>query len=181
MRGFHNGIAGSMLNAAQSTERSIVMHKWINILTRTGNLIHSFGLEYGVAMPFWLHDYEGQPITVYWSGGDTGVMDLIMPMVDEYVVMSYNTDPANAASRVLEQAKYATRQVSDGRKMPRVMGSVETARGVGRNVSYGDTPGKASKQIVLEDILAIEQPLRQHAAFGGMAIHHWAAWDALPP
>ncbi|KAK1042157.1 hypothetical protein LTR74_018553 [Friedmanniomyces endolithicus] len=60
--GFNNGIPGSKLNPKQATQRAIVLHKWINNLTRVGNLVDSYGLQYGAAMPFWLHDHEGQPI-----------------------------------------------------------------------------------------------------------------------
>lgn len=107
------------------------------------------------------------------------VMSIMMQLVDEYVVMSYNTNPANAMDRILAQAKYASK--SHGPSMPRVLGSVETAKRVGTNVSYADTPGKQSKGIVLADVGRIEAALRQYPAFRGMAIHHWAAWNELPP
>ncbi|KAK1048872.1 hypothetical protein LTR74_017430 [Friedmanniomyces endolithicus] len=113
---------------------------------------------------------------VYSAGGWTCVMDLVMPCMDEYVVMSYNTDPAKAASRVLEQAKYATKFSLEDRRMPRVFARMETGKGVGRNTSYGDTPGKESKAAVLNDMLTIERTLQPLSAFGGVLVHHWAAW-----
>ncbi|KAK3674919.1 hypothetical protein LTR78_005263 [Recurvomyces mirabilis] len=179
--GFHNGIAESKLEPHQQIERSILWHKLICLLTRASNLMHSYGLEFSAAMPFWLHDYEGEPITVYWSGGYTCVMDLVMPLMDEYVVMSYNTDPANATKRIVTQAAHATKQAVEGSKMPRILGSVETAKGVGRNISYGDTVGKQSRTAVLRDVRVIEEELAEYPAFAGMAIHHWAAWRELLP
>ncbi|KAK5126683.1 hypothetical protein LTR85_009617 [Meristemomyces frigidus] len=185
---FHNGIPESKLTEEQHTQRDILMHKWLNVMTRASALLRSYELPFGAAMPFWLHDYEGEPVTVPWgssysddgSPARTCIQDLIMPLLDEYVIMSYNTDPANAASRVLQQARYASAKALEGCKMPRVLGSLETERGAGRNVSYGDTPGKEFKTAVLNDIGTIEEMLQKYPAFHGMAIHHWAAWDKLP-
>ena len=139
-------------------------------------------MPFGAAMPFWLHSYEGEPITLPWPNGPQPrrcVMDLIMPLVDEYIVMSYNTNPENAASRIHEQARYASSLLQSGSIVPRVLGSLETARDVGVNVSYGDTPDKQSKEAVLKDLNTIECSLEKYPAFSGMAIHHWAAWENL--
>ena len=179
---FNNGIPESQLSSEQRITRDIVLHKWVNVHTRAANFLHSYDMAFGAAMPFWLHDYEGEPITLPWPNGPKlrrCVMDLIMPLVDEYVAMSYNTDPANAAGRAAEQARYASSLIQTGGHIPRVLGSLETAKGVGANISYGDTPGKESKLAVLVDLEKIEGILEKYPAFSGMAIHHWAAWEKL--
>ncbi|CAJ2507879.1 Uu.00g090650.m01.CDS01 [Anthostomella pinea] len=183
---FMNGMAESKLAAPQRTSRDDHLRNWLAILTQTSNLTRSYGLEVGAALPFWLHDYEGETLTVSVPSPNgtqrTSVMELIMPLLDEYVVMSYNTIPTTAANFVSEQAKYASDQARNGSvKMTRVLGAVETAKGIGQGVSYGDTPGKDSRTAVLEDTNTIESGLARYSAFGGLAIHHWAAWEALAP
>lgn len=185
---FYNGVAESKLTEDQHIQRDILMHKWLNTMTRASAFLRSYNMPFGAAMPFWLHDYEGEPVTVPWGTGyaedgspaRTCIMELIMPLLDEYVVMSYNTDPAIAAGRILQQVRYACAQTLEGNKAVRVLGSVETAKGAGKDVSYGDTPGKESRAAVLDDISIIEGTLRKYPAFRGMAIHHWAGWDELP-
>jgi hypothetical protein len=105
-------------------------------------------------------------------------MKYMMPLVDEYVVMSYNTSPSNAASRVAMQAAYASTLPAASR--PRVFGSMEVSAGVGVNVSYGDTPGKNSKAAVMQDMAIMTEALRQHSAFKGIAFHHWSSWQVMP-
>lgn len=184
---FHNGVPESQLTQDQYTQRDILMHKWLNVLTRASALCHSYDMPFGAAMPFWLHDYEGEGVTVPWvsisadrSSARTCVMDLIMPLVDEYVVMTYSTDPAAAVARILYQARYASAKALEGHKMPYVLGSVETAKGVRRNTLSGDVPGRTSKGAVLDGIATIEKTLRKYPAFAGMAIYHWASWADLP-
>ena len=105
-------------------------------------------------------------------------MKYMMPLLDEYVVMSYNTSPSNAASRVAVQAAYASTLPAASR--PRVYGSMEVSTGVGANVSYGDTAGKNSKAVVMQDMAAMTEALRQHSAFQGIAFHHWSSWQIMP-
>jgi hypothetical protein len=57
---------------------------------------------------------------------------------------------------------------------------MEVAVGVGENVSYGDTPGKKSKSVVMRDLESIITALRPHSAFKGVALHHWSAWQVMP-
>ncbi|KAK5129730.1 hypothetical protein LTR08_002941 [Meristemomyces frigidus] len=169
---FHRGIPESKLAPKQHHSRDTLLRKWVDGLSWASQLVRGHNMQFGAALPFWLHDYEGQPLTIPStpSGGRECVMELLMPLLDEYVVMSYNTDPANAASRVVQQAIYASRQMRAGRKMPRVLGAVEVGKGVGRGVSYSDTLGKASKAVVLDDIGAIERILSGYEAFSGMAM-----------
>lgn len=106
-------------------------------------------------------------------------MKYMMPLLDEYVVMSYNTHPDNAAGRVDAQAAYAS--TLPGASRPRVYASMEVSVGVGENVSYGDTAGKNSKGAVMRDMRDIVGMLSQHEAFKGVALHHWDSWQVLPP
>lgn len=65
---------------------------------------------------------------------------------------------------------------------PGMMAGLETGAGVGEGVSYADTPGKASKAVVLADIESLSATLAaSHSSFCGFNIHHWSSWAALPP
>ncbi|KAK0891579.1 hypothetical protein LTR91_024573 [Friedmanniomyces endolithicus] len=133
---FFNGIAELDLNTEQLLSRDTLLSKWVDRLSWASQLVRSHDMQFGAALPFWLNDYEGEPLDIPTStaGGHTGVMNLLMPILDEYVVMSYNTDPPSTASRVLQQAMYASQQASAGQEMPRVLGGVEVGHGVGTGV-----------------------------------------------
>jgi len=186
---FHSGIAESDLTALQQTERDIRMHIWINCLTRASNFLHSYGLPFGAVIPFWLHVYEGEPVTGSWTTGRrptgkpgrTCMMDMIMPLLDVYVVKSSRTEPAETIRQIMTQVRYACELTTEGRASPIVLGSVETAHGVGADLSYRDTDGKDDKTIVLEDLDRVESVMAKYPAFGGMVIHDWSGWEALPP
>lgn len=136
-------------------------------------------LQFSAAMPFWLAEYYGEPVNVSWpssSSPNQCVMNYMMPLLNDYVVMSYNTDPNNAASRVATQAKYA----SEMSPTTAVLAGMDVVVGDGDNVSYGDTAGKDSQAVVLSDMEVIEEDLGGYAAFSGVAINDWAGWFALP-
>jgi hypothetical protein len=188
-RTFHNEVRDSALDtragtgvwqSSQALDREILMRDWLQIHETAERKLHARGLRFGAAMPSWPDDYYGEEVRVRYPAGGVrqGVMKHMMQFVDDYVVMSYNTNPANAANRVLGEAKYASTLPENAR--PRVYGGVETMQGVGANVSYGDTPGKQSKAVVLSDLQKITETLKAYPAFHGMNIHDWAGWRALP-
>lgn len=180
---FHNDIADSALSvklgsgvwqSTQAQDREMLMRNWIATYQTASNKLHAEGLQFGAAMPFWTEAYHGGEVQVSFPGSANvrqGVMKYMMLLLDEYVVMSYNTDPSNAANRVVAQAAYASTVPAASR--PRVYASIEVTSGVGEKVSYADTPGKNSKAVVAQDMEAIIRILGQHSAFQGMALHHW--------
>jgi len=190
-RGFHNGIADTVLSkkpgsgvwqSTQAQDREMLMCNWLSMHQTAERLLHAQGLRFGVAMPWWTEDYEGGELMLSFPEAASkrqGVMKHMMGMVDDYVVMSYNTDPANAVARVHAQAAYASSLPASRR--PRVYASVEVTPGIGVNVSYADTKGKCAKAVVLQDVGTITKALRHLSAFSGVAIHHWSAWQAMPP
>ncbi|KAI7155309.1 hypothetical protein KC349_g7051 [Hortaea werneckii] len=187
---FHNGIPDDALSTApgsgvwQSTEaldREMLMRNWLTIHQTASDLLHRENLQFSAAMPFWTETYYGSPVQVNFpSSTDTrqSVMKYMMPLLDEYIVMSYNTNPANAANRVKAQATYAS-TLPVG-KRPRVYAAMEVSPNVGETVSYGDTSGKDSKSVVLRDRARIEEILSGHEAFAGVAIHYWTTWRDMP-
>jgi hypothetical protein len=102
-----------------------------------------------------------------------------MPLIDQYVVMSYNTNPQIVIAKAAGELAYADR-LPIGRR-PTVLAAVETHRGVGERVSYGDHPLKGNRRTVLADIRAAVDGLSNYQSFGGIAIHDWQGWRDLPP
>jgi hypothetical protein len=184
---FHNGLpdsnlsttGGGVVYSTQAQDREMLMRDWIKIQTTVGQKLHAAGLRMGSAMPSWTSNYYGEEVKVTYNGVRQGVMKFMMEFIDDYVVMSYNTNPTNAASRVAAQAAYANTLPFNSR--PRVYGSVETNEGVGSGISYGDTAGKKSKAVVLADMQTIESILKPNPSFCGLAIHDWNGWLYLSP
>jgi hypothetical protein len=187
---FHNEIPDNALStepgsgvwqATQAQDREMLMRSWLTIHQTASELLHAANLHFGAAMPFWTEAYPNAPISVNFPSPHSprqSVMKHMMPLLDEYVVMSYNTHPPNAAGRVSVQAAYASTLPVASR--PRVYASMEVAVGVGENVSYGDTAGKNSKGVVMRDLEDIVATLSQHEAFKGVALHHWESWEVMP-
>ena len=182
---FHNGIADSALNRVaggvkhitQAQDREMLMRDWLNIETIMAKKMHTAGLRLGAAMPSWTSNYYGAEVKVTYNGVRQGVMKFMMDLVDDYIVMSYNTDPEDAASRVLAQVTYADTLALSRR--PRVYGALETNLGVGSEISYGDTEGKNSKTAVFADIKIIESILDSQPSFCGINIHDTDGWEQL--
>lgn len=187
---FHNGLPDGELStesgsgvwqATQAQDREMLMRSWIATYQTASELLHAQNLHFGAAMPFWTESYYGAEVQVSFPRVDSprqSVMRYMMPLLDEYVVMSYNTDPANAAGRVAAQAAHASTLPAVSR--PHVYASMEVSVGVGANVSYADTPGKNSKGVVIQDMKTIITTLSQHPAFKGVALEHWSSWQTMP-
>ena len=187
---FHNDVPDDALSteagsgkwqATQAQDREMLMRSWLTIHQTANELLHAANLYFGAAMPFWTESYPNTPVSVNFPFPHSprqSVMKHMMPLLDEYVVMSYNTHPPNAAGRVSVQAAYASTLPAASR--PRVYASMEVAVGVGENVSYGDTVGKNSKGVVMQDLEDIVGALGAHEAFAGVALHHWESWVGMP-
>lgn len=187
---FHNDVADGDLSIEpgygkwQHThvqDREMLMRSWITIYQAARDLLHAQGLRFGAAMPFWTESYNGSEVQVRFPSDAAirqSVMKHMMVLLDDYVVMSYNTNPSEAARRVVAQAAYASTLPAELR--PRVHAAMEVAAGVGANVSYGNTPGKNSKAVVMQDMKVIAETLSQHSAFAGVSLHHWSSWQVLP-
>ncbi|CAK3943273.1 hypothetical protein MYCFIDRAFT_174599 [Lecanosticta acicola] len=190
---FHNGIKGSDLDAtpgtgvwkgSQAADRAALMQDWVDIHHTAKAMLSVAGWPFAAAFPHWKCNYFGEPLQVRWPDEKAPlrrVMELLMESVDDYVVMSYHTDPQNASRRVGDEVEYATALRRMGREhRPRVFAAVETIQGVGASVSYGDHALKRSRAAVLRDVEAITATLRRYDAFGGVAIHAWSGWKKLP-
>lgn len=175
---FHNEIPQSKLDPGQAADRQALLADWLSIHKQAAEMLHERHLRLGAAMPFWTESYGGEPVTVEWDGAVRPVGQAMMAYLDDEIIMSYNTDPANAAARVAAQAAYASTLPADHR--PRISASMETDREVGATISYGDTPGKQSKAVLLADMGAIQDKLAAYPAFAGVSIEDWTGFLELP-
>ena len=184
---FHNELrddqldqkAGGVWQSSQALDREMLMRDWLDIHNTCRNKLTAAGLKFSAAMPFWTEDYYGAPVMVTYGGERASVGRQMMKSVHDYVIMSYNTDPANAAARAAVQVQMASALPFD--KRPRVSAAVETHPGIGSHISYADTPGKNARHVVLQDIDQIRAALDTQPAFGGVSVHDWQGWQILPP
>lgn len=174
---FHSGLADSQLTPQQAAEREALLLDWLQIQTTVYNTMKSNGLRTGAAMVFFTENHYGEPLKVTYNGVRASIGHLMMGVTDDYVVMSYNTDPANAAARVAAQADFASKLPADVR--PRIIAAMETNPGIGATISYGDTPGKQSKAAVMTDLATMSRQLDTYPAFAGVSLHAWRGWIAL--
>lgn len=173
---FHNGVAQSKLTAKQSADRDGLLAEWLSMHATLLGKAMATDIIYSAAIPSWVDDYEGEPITAVHQGVRKGLMQHLMAVVQDYVIMSYNTNPANVISRIGGELEYAD---SLRELRPRILFGLETHAGAGIHVSYADTPSKGTRAAVLADYEAISHRASEHRSFAGGAIHDWEGWRDL--
>lgn len=181
---FHDDIPNSKLKTAtgtgkwqssQALDREMLLRDWLSThLTLRGQL-HAANCLLGAALPSWLDDYYGEPLNCTWNGKKASAMQHFMGVLDTYNVMSYQTNVNNIVSRVKGEVQFGS-SLKSGCK---VFAGVETHKGRGAAVTYGDNPSKNRKAAVLADIAAVEKALGAYSAFGGVNIHDYVGWIAL--
>jgi hypothetical protein len=184
---FHNDLTDSQLSAtsggvwktSQRADREALMQDFVGFFATANAKLKAAGLRTAGAMVFWLDDYNGEPIRVDYAGVRKPVSQHLMRYIDDYVMMTYNVDPTNAANRARLALSYASSLPASSR--PRVSASMETHTLGGPNtVSYADAPGKNSKAVVLQDRQTINTLLASYAAFAGVSLHDLEGWSAMP-
>lgn len=184
---FHNGLSDSQLSttgggvwkATQALDREYLMRSFLEITEYAYNICHDNGLLYGQAMASWLDEYYGEPIQCTYNGQYKPLVHHMMDYLDDYCIMSYNTNPSNVAARVQGELTYAATLSADVR--PRVWAGLETHCNIGINISYCDTPDKDSKNAVYDDMEEIKDLLSTYPALTGINIHDWTGWKNLSP
>ncbi|KAI7285087.1 hypothetical protein KC345_g1916 [Hortaea werneckii] len=120
---FHSEIPQSQLSHDQHTQRDIILHQWTNVLTRASAFCRSIDLPIAAAMPWWLHDLAGEPVTVPWGASQTRtcIADIIAPLLDDYVVMTDSEDHSIMAHRILRQLRNFSNKMISGQSVPCVL------------------------------------------------------------
>lgn len=175
---FHNGLADSRLTSGQAAERQALLADWLAIHQELNRKMRAAGLHYAAAVPSWADNYDGEPIHVTIDGRAEDIQPRLMALVHSYIVMSYSTSPGAVVAWLRGKIGDAGRL---GAKAPRVYAALETHAGAGRGVTYADDPVKHGRAAVLKDIAEINRILANAPRFGGVDIHDWAGWSALPP
>lgn len=175
---FTNGLSDSQLTSAQATARQSVMSDWLTLHSEAQALLTKAGLEFSSAMPWWLTNYNGESVNVSWPSTSSPyqcVMNYMMPLMNEYIVLSYNTYTSNTISRVQPPAAYASKYYP----ATKVRAGMDVVIGNGAYVSYGDTPPLNNKAQVLSDASTIESGLASYSSFSGIMIEDWADWNIM--
>jgi hypothetical protein len=174
---FHNGIADSALTTEQAADRDAHMQDWLTMHETMRDKMHAAGLKYSAAMPDWPDNYFNEPVYVTWDGTRQRVLDVALGLMDDYIIMSYNTTPSNVLTRVAGEVATAD---AIGVSAPRIVVGMETHPGVGSGISYADTTGKNSKAVVLADMAQLCTSMSHRTSFAGMAIHDYEGWAVMP-
>jgi hypothetical protein len=184
---FHNELADSQLStttvgvwkATPAADREALMLDWVTFFETARTKLKAANLRTGGSMVFWVDNYVGEPVQVTYGGVRKPVSQHLMRFIDDYVVMTYNVDPANAAGRATSALAYASSLPALGR--PRVSASMEThTLGEPNTVSYADVPAKNFKSVVLQDRTTMRNTLSTYSAFGGISLHDYVGWKAMP-
>jgi len=185
-KSFHDDIPNSKLSKTsggywqktQSLDREMLLRDWLDLHRDLKTKLKMQGLLLGAALPSWTDDYYGEPLSCTWNGATKSVMQHFVGILDTLNVMSYQTDPAKIITRITGEVSYASNQT--GNPTVLVYGGVETVSGRGAAVTYGDNSTKRKKSAVLTDIAKVEKAFSTYKAFGGMNIHDYEGWKALP-
>jgi hypothetical protein len=172
---FHNGLADSELSAVQHADRARLLTNWLILHQTLRDKLHAAGLRYGAAIPSWTDDYFGEPVHASFRERVQPVTHHLLGLTDDYVIMAYNTNPANVIALAAGEIAAASAMA----RPPRILVAVETHAGVGRSVSYGDTPPKNVKSSVITDLDTVHAYFAKAKAFGGTAVHDWVGWRDL--
>ena len=179
---FHNDIetsnlsktSGGVFKTSAYEDRMFILQDWIGIQSQCTVMLRKAGLKSGAALPTWLEDYYGEPLTVTVAGKNQTVMEHMFNYIDEYCIMSYQTDLTKVSQRIINEIRYAN-NIPD----KKVFAGVETVTGRGGAVTYGDNAAKKYKSAVIKDIEIMEGMFKGNPSFGGVNIHDWQGWMAL--
>lgn len=182
---FHDDIPDSKLSKTgggkwQKTaalDREMLMRNWLDMHQSLKTKLKANGLLLGAAIPSWTDTYYGEPLSATWNGVRQSVMKHFVGILDTMNIMSYQTDTAKIMDRIKGEVTYASTQT--GNPGIKVYGGVETVRGRGAAVTYGDHSTKNKKSAVLADIGKIDTAMAGYSAYGGMNIHDYVGWKAL--
>ncbi|KAI7095877.1 hypothetical protein KC339_g10736 [Hortaea werneckii] len=166
---FQNEIPQSQLSHDQHAQRDIILHQWLNVLTRASAFCRSIDLPFAAAVPWWLHDLAGEPVTVPWGVSQTRtcIADIIAPLLDDYVVMTHSEDHSVMAHRILRQLRSTSNKMISGQSMPRVLAcsgeSDSILRGTSSQSNGVDEPAS-------ETVEHLEKTFVPYPVFGGTII-----------
>ena len=153
------------------------MSNRLTIYTTIRGKLHADDLRFSAAMTSWTDDYYVEEVKITFNNIRQGVMKHMMEILDEYIIMSYNTKPQNAVNIIIGEVNYADTLSHNVRSDAYT--SIETHKGVWQGISYWDHESKNSKSAAFTDINIIESVLDKNQLFKGVCIHDWEGWKVL--
>ena len=179
---FHNDVPTSKLSKTGGgvhtktayDDRIFIMKDWLTIQKTVTGMLHNANLKSGAAVPSWFDDYYGEQLTLTFDGVTQNLMKHAIKYVDDYCIMSYMTDLNKMAERVKTEIIYGSSLAGKN-----VFPGIETVKGRGGAVTYGDNASKKYKSAVLKDIATIEAKWKDYKGFAGVNIHDWLGWSKL--
>lgn len=167
--------SGGVFKKSAYDDRQFILQDWLNIQRNCTNMLRHANLKSGAALPTWLDNYYDEPLTITWNGKTQTMMAHMFDVVDEYVIMSYQTDLKKVAQRTITEMTYGNALTGKS-----VLVGVETNKGRGPAVTYGDHPTKRSKSAVLQDLATMDNMFKTNSSYAGHFIHDWQGWKKLP-
>jgi hypothetical protein len=182
---WNNGIAQSALNSTQASDRQFICHDWLSIMTTAKNLLSPVGLKLSIAMIHYTDNIGGEPVPCTFQNVTKLVFEHMLDIVDRMDVMGYSTSPPSAYNRILGELSYADYKWSVNGTGPLVycsiqVNSVGTFGGDGSGITYADTSGKNSKQVVKNDLSTLRSLGSGHPGFGGCNAYTSRGYFLLP-
>lgn len=167
-----SGVTGNV-GSSEYLDRIFILTNWLQIQQKVTDMLHNANLKSSAALPSWLDDYYGEQLLVTFNGINQNMMKHMFAIVDEYHIMSYQTNITKLISRIKTELTYGS-AIGKG-----VFAGIETNKGRGPLVTYGDNPTKNTKTAVLLDIAILEKNLEGYSAFCGVNIHDFVGWCLL--
>jgi hypothetical protein len=78
----------------QGPRRTEILSEYVSLVRDVAAVAHAGGLAVGVDIPFWLdgpHEVSGEPFEAVLDGRLAGVLDHLLPLVDDVALMAYRT------------------------------------------------------------------------------------------
>lgn len=147
-------------------EQTRIAADWVETVKQFRQLVdNAGGLLAGAALPFWLDELRS-------PGRSVTMAETIMSELDEVALMTYR----NRADSVIG---LADKELGIGNRIgTKVFVGVETNRtDEGEHVSfYGAESSELNRQMA-----EIEEKLRNHRSYAGIAVHDYTGWSKMEP
>ena len=154
------------------TEQNTIALDYISLVTQLEAAAQPLGLKLSVDVPYW---YSTIPVT---QGGSTTPMNqLVIDIVDRYVIMDYWDTAARIESQATTDLTYADSIA--GKQV--VIGVLTTCNEVPQNQSFCNTTSQSGTTYMEKVLGLVGKAEGPNTAFVGFAIEDYAGFSILGP
>lgn len=154
------------------TEQNTIALDYISLATQLKAAAQALGLKLSVDVPYW---YSTIPVTA--DGTTTPMNQLVLDIVDRYVIMDYWDTPARIERQAATDLTYANGIA--GKEV--VVGVLTTCGQVPQNTSFCNTTAQSGTAYMERVLGAVRKAEAPNAAFAGLAIEDYAGFSILAP